>query len=340
MGRSSSSGEDIAVVLQGTLRNDQPGIAQNALESIRRFLPESQIIVSYPEHDNPEGLLANKFVTYVDPGPDVCFCGKSQMNLSRQIMSMKTGLESVDRSFVLKFRPEFELIGSEFVEERPNGKIRVTNAFTHNIQRDLRYLHVSEVIQFASLDVLLNFWTTSFNSDKIWACGPIRKNSQYSTRSGCSLLRPEQFLTLEYAERVSRESFSSLKAVNTSYSLYSQCSSFLEANFDVMTMTESQIRGPSRFELVSQHSRYSTSWQGQNASILRWLGSLIFWIFSMEGALISIRALVRKTLPSVEDFLSRGLARTRSGFRRLRPGAKEHAESPIAVSLDREPGDS
>jgi hypothetical protein len=340
MGRSSSSGEDIAVVLQGTLRKDQPGIAKNALESIRRFLPESQIIVSYPEHEDPEGLQASKFVTYVDPGPDLCFCGKSQMNLSRQIVSMKTGLELVDRSFVLKFRPEFELIGSEFVKEGPKGKIRVTNAFTHNIQRDLRYLHVSEVLQFASLEVLLSFWSTSFNRDKIWACGPSLRDSQNSTRSGCSLLRPEQFLTLEYTQRVSRESFSKINAVNTSYPLYLQCSSFLKANFEVMTMAESQIRGPSRFELVSQQSRYSTSWQGQNASFLRWLGSLIFWIFSLEGGLISIRALVRTTLPNVEDFLSRGLLYARSAFRGFRARTKNRDESPKVALPAQEPNDS
>jgi hypothetical protein len=157
MVRKALAGSGISVLLQGTLRLDQAGVAQNAIKSVRNVLPSAEIVISHPEHENPRGLEGDKFVSYADPGPDICFCGNSEMNLSRQIVSMKTGLEVIDRPFVLKFRPEFALDGNGFVSEDSLGKIRVTNAFTHNLNKDLRYMHVSDVIQFGALGRMLDF---------------------------------------------------------------------------------------------------------------------------------------------------------------------------------------
>lgn len=332
--------QDISVILQGTLRKDQPGIAQRALHSIHDVLPDAQIIVSHPNHEDSQGLQASKFVTYVDPGPDLCFCGKSEMNLSRQILSMKTGLSAVDRTHVLKFRPEFELLGTEFLRVGTSKKIRVTNAFTHNPNRDLRYMHVSDIIQFGTFEKMYDFWFTEVSKRQIWSCDPSLIGKRNATSSGCSLMRPEQFLTLEYAKQVSNRDFSSLKPVNMSYSLYKECFSFLVDSFEVIPFKESQIHGPSRFSVVSEQSRYNTSWQSRNPSLTQWLLSFWYWIMSAEGLLISLRATIRKTIPSFEPALARILSCLRTAKRRLMTGAKKGVENRRAASRAPEPRDS
>jgi hypothetical protein len=318
MAPKALAGAGISVLLQGTLRLDQAGIAHNAIKSVRNVLPNAEIVISHPEKEDPRGLEGDKFVSYADPGPDICFCGKSEMNLSRQIVSMKTGLEAIDRPFVLKFRPEFLLSGNGFVSGDSLGKIRVTNAFTHNLNKDLRYMHVSDVIQFGELGRMLDFWSTDFSKEMIWECDPGQIATPTAFGSGCSILRPEQFLTLEYAKRNSTLDFSSLSAMNTSYSLYLKNHSFITSYFEVIAMTESQIDGPNRFAVVSTHSRFDTSWQDKNPNFVRWLGSLIFWFMSSEGALTTIRAGIRKTFPALEAGLSRNLSSIRKAKARLK----------------------
>ncbi len=303
--------KNISVLLQGTLRLDQIGIADKAIRSIRNILPNAEIVLSHPEHEDPRGLVVDKIVSYKDPGPDICFCGKSEMNLSRPIVSMQAGLAAIDRAFVLKFRPEFELTGNRFVNLESFHKIRVTNAFTHNLNRDLRYLHASDVIQFGKYERLHEFWSIKFLEDDIWACAPNRHGAPNVYGNGCSLLRPEQFLTFEYAKKCSGLDFSDLSAVNVSYPLYRKSHSFMTHAFEVVPMTKSQIDGPSRFTVVSERSRYRASWQTKNPNVARWIGSLIFWWTSSEGALISLRAVIRRTIPALEGTLANFLSSTR-----------------------------
>lgn len=318
MVREALAGTGISVLLQGTLRLDQAGVAHNAIKSVRNVLPNAEIVISHPEHEDPRGLDGDKFVSYADPGPDICFCGKSEMNLSRQIVSVKTGLEVIDRPLVLKFRPEFTLSGNGFVSGDSLGKIRVTNAFTHNLNKDLRYMHVSDVIQFGELGRIMDFWSTDFSKERIWACDPGQNATPRVNGSGCSNMRPEQFLTLEYAKKNSTLDFSTLSAMNTSYSLYRKSHSFITSYFEVIPMTESQIDGPNRFAAVSTHSRYDTSWQTKSPNFARWLGSLIHWLMSSEGALITVRAGIRRTFPALEAGLSRNLSTIRKAKARLK----------------------
>ncbi len=309
--REKIADKSIAVLLQGTLRLDQTGIADRAIRSIRDVLPNAEIVVSHPDHEDPRGLEADKFVGYPDPGPDICFCGKSEMNLSRPILSMQMGLDTIDREFVLKFRPEFQLNGSEFVNWAPLNRIRVTNAFTHNLNEDPRYLHASDVIQFGALEQMREFWSHQFLREELWVCAPNRIERPTVASDGCSLLRPEQLLTREYAKKRSPLDFSELSAVNISYPLYRNSHIFMTEAFEVVPMIASGIDGPSRFKDVSQRSRYDTSWQAKKPSVLRWIGSLILWWTSSEGALITLRAAIRKTIPSLEDTLSRVLSSIR-----------------------------
>ncbi len=307
MAREHLSDRSVSVILQGTLRLDQPGIAQRALQSIRDTLPEAQIIVSHPDDEDPQGLIADRIANYEDPGADLCFCGKTEMNLSRQIVSMKAGLTLAERDFVLKFRPEFELTGARFVRSDPLGKIRVSNAFTHSVNKDLRYMHVSDVIQFGAFERILNFWSTETSREKIWRCSPSKDGAREGRGNGCAKLRPEQFLTLEYAEKNSNLDFNSLSGINVSFTNYKKTHSFVSTYFEIVPLTEAEIDGPRRFVDVSTQARYETSWQLKGPSIIHWLGSLVSWILSTEGMLITLRSIVRKMFPFLEERLSRAL---------------------------------
>src|SRR5690606_17726021 len=115
---------DISVVVQGPVqsfqdREQEPGITQKCLESVRHYLPGSTIILSTWPNQNLEGLDYDKLVISEDPGPNIRYFKRDgtpqKFNNNRQIVSSREGLRQVSTRYAVKLRSDNFLTGSQFV---------------------------------------------------------------------------------------------------------------------------------------------------------------------------------------------------------------------------------
>lgn len=124
------SPEEISVVVQGPILND---LTRNTCESIRRYLPGAEIVVSTWKGSDVSGLSCDVLVESKDPGnftfvlPQVMDNGSDlyQMNINRQILSTANGVKCASRKYVCKLRSDsvFTGIGFLSIYERYNQPI-------------------------------------------------------------------------------------------------------------------------------------------------------------------------------------------------------------------------
>ncbi len=112
--------KDISVVVQGPIDKDY---TSRCLKSIRKYLPESIIILSTWEGSNVEGLDYDILVLNKDPG--YTYVQDPQKtepqslilnNVNRQIISTINGLKKVKTPYSLKLRTDFEIRGTGFLK--------------------------------------------------------------------------------------------------------------------------------------------------------------------------------------------------------------------------------
>lgn len=105
---------EISVVVQGAVSEN----TADGLKSIRRVLPDAEIILSTWENENYNGLDYDILVTSNDPGSFPCdvFANSIPNNINRQLLSTKAGLEKASRKFVVKMRTDFYLKNASFIK--------------------------------------------------------------------------------------------------------------------------------------------------------------------------------------------------------------------------------
>lgn len=107
--------KDISVVIQGPVKREY--ITQ-CVDSIKRLLPESEIILSCWEGEDISEIIVNKIILNKDPGTDIQNKHSGIMNnINRQIVSTIAGIEQATGKFVLKMRTDICLLGTEFLQE-------------------------------------------------------------------------------------------------------------------------------------------------------------------------------------------------------------------------------
>ncbi len=107
--------KDISVVVQGAV---DPLLTPQCLTSIRKHLPEAQIILSTWEGANCTDLDYDKIVLNQDPGGIVIDTHKGRPiynNTNRMIYSTNQGLQVVDTPYVLKLRTDIILQDADFL---------------------------------------------------------------------------------------------------------------------------------------------------------------------------------------------------------------------------------
>lgn len=106
--------EDISVVVQGAIDKKE---TKKCLKSIRKYLPKAEIILSTWKNSDVSGLDYDILVENDDPGAVVFnFENRRINNVNRQLVSTKNGLEKVTRKYTLKFRTDFYLNGTRFLD--------------------------------------------------------------------------------------------------------------------------------------------------------------------------------------------------------------------------------
>lgn len=116
IGGGRISDKDISVVVQGPII---PELTSKCLSSVRKILPESQIILSTWEGSIVDGLDYDEIVLSKDPGAervrkdDVTAVN----NINRQLVSTKAGCKKAKRPYLIKLRSDLLLKSARFLEE-------------------------------------------------------------------------------------------------------------------------------------------------------------------------------------------------------------------------------
>lgn len=171
----SITSKDISVVVQGPISNDMTGLC---IESIRKLLPESEIILSTWKGEKDSCFdLVDQLVLNDDPGGfDVFNREFSHINnTNRQIVSTLNGLKKASRKYAIKIRTDFILTGLGFLSyyelfQKKNKKgsllrekILTCELYTRNPRIECiglrRALHPSDIFQFGLTEDLLDIWS-------------------------------------------------------------------------------------------------------------------------------------------------------------------------------------
>ena len=125
---------DISVIVQGNVAKE----TEKCLKSIRKCLPNSEIILSTWHGAETNGLDYDTLVLSDDPGSlGWHFYGNKivPFNYNRQIVSTKAGLEKSNRKYTLKIRSDFFLKNAVFLSHFEDFPLRNKEAtfFKHRV---------------------------------------------------------------------------------------------------------------------------------------------------------------------------------------------------------------
>ncbi|MCD7739758.1 MAG: WavE lipopolysaccharide synthesis family protein [Candidatus Gastranaerophilales bacterium] len=128
---------DISVIVQGAIDKE---LTPKCLNSIRKYLPCAEIILSTWENSDTSGLDYDKLVLNQDPG---CFKHdfavynkpRSMNNFNRQLVSAKNGVFKASRQYCLKLRSDLILNNSNFLKywDKYNKQNEEYKIFKHRV---------------------------------------------------------------------------------------------------------------------------------------------------------------------------------------------------------------
>ena len=178
---------DITVVVQGPVqtwldRAQDEGITRKCLQSVRRYLPGSPIVLSTWEGQDLDGLEFDELVISDDPGSNIIGYeadGEPMLeNTNRQIVSTVAGLRKVGTGYAVKLRADNFLTGTGFLQlqqrfsQRADGmrltaeRVVVNNTFTRKYAKGYPVVfHTCDFFYFGLASDVLDMWDLGLLSD-------------------------------------------------------------------------------------------------------------------------------------------------------------------------------
>lgn len=106
--------KDISVVVQGAIDKENTPLC---LKSIRKYLPNAEIILSTWEGSDVDGLDFDKLVLNKDPGAVLCAPKFNYYNnINRQLLSSQNGIKECNRKYAMKIRTDNILTKNSFLK--------------------------------------------------------------------------------------------------------------------------------------------------------------------------------------------------------------------------------
>ncbi len=125
------SSNDISVVVQSNTYDKQE--TEKCLKSVRKYLPDAEVILSTWEGCDVDHLDYDVLVTGKDPGGvDMLPIINETNNVNRHIISTINGLKKANRKYILKLRADLTLNGSGFLS-------CFNNPIVQNLKREKEY---------------------------------------------------------------------------------------------------------------------------------------------------------------------------------------------------------
>jgi len=193
---------NISVVVQGPVSD----VSVESLESVRKFLPDSKIILSTWEGSDVSGLDFDEVVFSKDPHE---IGKKYSSNVNRMLVSSLNGLKAVKTEYTLKIRTDFKLTGLNFLnffscdcieskELRLFKKPLVAYAWK---SRRGRLFHIGDFYFFGLSEDILSLFDIPLVTEEedTWLKNNSPKNN-YRVK-GSNKFHPEQHLWIKFLEK-------------------------------------------------------------------------------------------------------------------------------------------
>ena len=225
--------EQITVVIQGPIYGGSNDMVSKrytlqSLQSVRRFLPNAQIILSTWENSDIEGLEYDELVINPDPGTtnDI-----RPLNVNRQIVSTINGLKIATRKYALKLRSDMILEGTGFISfwgkytERAEAlkildeRVVVADLGTVNPKRGGFLFHPTDWCFFGMKDDLLKIFDIELCNEKE-VINYFSLHEKPSQRRGAFLdannkrFSSEQFIWLSFLKKYIQINYNDMYDIN------------------------------------------------------------------------------------------------------------------------------
>lgn len=203
--------KDISVVVQGKLDQEYSKLC---IESIRKYFPESQIILSTWKGENYLNSDFDDLVLSEDPGMSIQNSSSGiPVNLNRQIVSTREGIKRAERKYVLKVRSDIKILDNHFLErwskftERDEiaktfkNRILICNYYTRNPRIISTPYHYSDWIAFGLKEDIEELYDIPLQNreESEWFLNHSKKTLLY--QGYLCRYSPEQYITLNAARK-------------------------------------------------------------------------------------------------------------------------------------------
>lgn len=214
--------KDFSIVIQGPIIKDYTKSKTTTIDcinSVRKILPESEIILSTWEGEDVSSLEADKFIFNIDPGA-VSYNNSNFKNTfnnnNRQIVSTFNGLKVAERKYAIKMRGDCIMNNNSFLTFL-NGypqqlefqileqKVLVLSTGTRDVRRIPIMCHVCDLVQIGLTKDLISIWdiplqkepeTTQFKPEGYSALVDPYPQNNYRFRYAS-----EQYIIVEFARK-------------------------------------------------------------------------------------------------------------------------------------------
>lgn len=168
--------KDISVIIQGKIlglpeQSLDQRLTLQCIQSVRRFIPEAEIILSTWEGSDTSDLPYDKLVLSPDPGGTAYWLSDPSFlnNNNRQIVSTIGGLREATKKYAIKMRGDCKITGTSFLKYMRNyprsakhcffeQRVVIPTHFSRNIRRIPQLIHPSDLFQFGLTTDLLDLW--------------------------------------------------------------------------------------------------------------------------------------------------------------------------------------
>ena len=206
---------DISVIIQGPVKRKY---LTRCLESVRRHLPNAQIIISAWNEDLSQYDADVKINNSPIP-PSQCskLDGTRGNNLNRQLVSTISGLKRATRKYSVKMRGDIILSCNAFLRyyaafpELRNDKyafsrqrMLITNLFTRSPQKSGLLFHPSDIVIFGLTADLIDYFDIPLQCDFDAEFFILHDRESTKYRLWSSRLFPEQYIMTEWLKKMDK----------------------------------------------------------------------------------------------------------------------------------------
>jgi len=215
--------DDFSVIIQGKILGN-PGddykeqLTLQCIESIRKFIPRAEIIVSTWEGSDVSHLPIDKVVFNCDPGAIAysIYDPNYLNNNNRQIVSTYNGLIAGTKKFGIKMRGDCKLLDTSFIhylKEYPRSdkyrffkqRIIIPTFFSRNPRRIAQLIHPSDLFQVGLLEDLQNLWNVPLQPEpETTRALPVEKkiiNNALENSYRRAKFGPEQYIWYAFSKK-------------------------------------------------------------------------------------------------------------------------------------------